>query len=158
MELQTIAMILYLLTSFAIIGLILLQQGKGAEAGASFGAGSSATVFGSSGSGNFFSRLTAVLATVFFVLAFGLTLLAKQRLGVQDVPALVEQPLLEQAQDSDIPSLDSEPVTEGDIPTLDAEPVTEGDIPTLESGSVDIPAEADVDVPAVEAEVPSTKE
>lgn len=144
MDLHTIAMILYLLTSFAIIGLILIQQGKGAEAGASFGAGASATVFGSSGSGNFFSRLTAILATVFFVLAFGLTLLAKQRLGVEDVPALIEQPGIEQVQESDIPTLDAAPASDGDVPALDA---NTDDLPTEDV----IP-----EVPATDSDVPSS--
>jgi len=142
MDLQTIAMVLYLLTSFAIIGLIMLQQGKGAEAGASFGAGASATVFGSQGGGNFFSRLTAILATVFFILAFGLTLLAKQRSGVEDVPALVEQPSVEkQLQESDIPEIETKTMEDGsDVPVV--ENPGETDIPVME----ETPAEGDAPV------------
>jgi len=52
-----------------LIGFVLIQQGKGADMGASFGAGSSNTVFGSSGSGNFMTRTTAILATCFFVIS-----------------------------------------------------------------------------------------
>lgn len=59
----------YLLLAVVLIGFILMQQGKGADAGASFGGGASGTVFGSAGSGNFLSRSTAVLATVFFVIS-----------------------------------------------------------------------------------------
>ena len=143
MELHTIAMVLYLLTSFAIIGLILMQQGKGAEAGASFGAGSSATVFGSAGGGNFFSRLTAILATVFFVLAFGLTLLAKQRVGVEDIPAVIEQSV-EQVEQSDIPTLDaSDAGNTEDVPTLDASDIPAEDVPAVETPAVDdVPVES----------------
>ena len=140
MELHTIAMVFYLLTSFAIIGLILMQQGKGAEAGASFGAGSSGTVFGSAGGGNFFSRLTAILATVFFVLAFGLTLLAKQRVGVDDIPAVIEQGV-EQVEQSDIPTLDASD-SGADVPALDASEVPAEDVPAVEAPAVeDVPVE-----------------
>ncbi len=131
---ETIVIVLYLLTSFAIIGLILMQQGKGAEMGASFGTGASGTVFGSQGGGNFFSRVTAILATVFFVLAFGLTFIAKQKSGVEDIPALVEERAV---QDSDIPVLEEAPASAGEIPTLETESSSDaGDIPTTS----DIPA------------------
>ncbi|GIX31087.1 MAG: protein-export membrane protein SecG [Porticoccaceae bacterium] len=68
---------IHLLTALLLVVLVLLQQGKGAEVGASFGAGASGTIFGSAGSWNFFSRLTAVLATVFFLTSLGLALAAK---------------------------------------------------------------------------------
>jgi preprotein translocase, secG subunit len=61
-------LILYLVVSIALIAFILLQQGKGADAGASFG-GASGTVFGAAGAGNFLSRTTAVLATIFFIIS-----------------------------------------------------------------------------------------
>ena len=67
--LYQILLIVYLLVSVALIGFILLQQGKGADAGASFGGGASGTVFGAAGAGNFLSRTTAVLATAFFVIS-----------------------------------------------------------------------------------------
>lgn len=62
----------YLLVAIGLVGLVLIQQGKGADMGASFGAGASNTVFGSSGSGNFLTRSTAVLATLFFVISLAL--------------------------------------------------------------------------------------
>jgi preprotein translocase subunit SecG len=62
-------LVLYLLVALALIGLVLIQHGKGADMGASFGAGASATIFGSSGTGNFLTRSTTVLATVFFALS-----------------------------------------------------------------------------------------
>ncbi|AOV98072.1 preprotein translocase subunit SecG [Edwardsiella hoshinae] len=62
-------LVIFLLISVALIALIMLQQGKGADMGASFGAGASATLFGSSGSGNFMTRTTGILATLFFVLS-----------------------------------------------------------------------------------------
>src|SRR5690606_34028033 len=61
--------VVYLLVAMALIGLVLIQHGKGADMGAAFGAGASATVFGSSGTGNFLTKTTTVLATIFFVLS-----------------------------------------------------------------------------------------
>ncbi|CAG9297497.1 preprotein translocase subunit SecG [Celerinatantimonas diazotrophica] len=62
----------YLLVAIGLVGLVLIQQGKGADMGASFGSGASNTVFGSSGSGNFLTRSTAVLATLFFIISLAL--------------------------------------------------------------------------------------
>lgn len=64
-----ILLVVYLLISLALIGLVLIQQGKGADMGASFGAGASNTVFGSSGSGNFLTKATTLLAAGFFVVS-----------------------------------------------------------------------------------------
>lgn len=61
--------IAYLVVAVLLIAFVLMQQGKGADAGASFGAGASATVFGSAGSANFLSRTTALLATIFFAIS-----------------------------------------------------------------------------------------
>ncbi|MEW7312449.1 preprotein translocase subunit SecG [Buttiauxella gaviniae] len=62
-------LVIFLIVALGLVGLIMLQQGKGADMGASFGAGASATLFGSSGSGNFMTRMTAVLATLFFIIS-----------------------------------------------------------------------------------------
>lgn len=64
-----ILIVVYLIIAIALVGLILIQQGKGADMGASFGAGASATLFGSSGSGNFLTKTTTFLATAFFILS-----------------------------------------------------------------------------------------
>lgn len=64
-----VLIVVYLLVAIALVGLILIQQGKGADMGASFGAGASGTLFGSSGSGNFLTRSTAILAIAFFALS-----------------------------------------------------------------------------------------
>jgi len=63
---EQIILIFHFVVAIGLIGLILLQQGKGAEAGASFGSGASQTVFGSGGGWNFFSKMTAILSTIFF--------------------------------------------------------------------------------------------
>ncbi|MCE3284318.1 MAG: preprotein translocase subunit SecG, partial [Steroidobacteraceae bacterium] len=77
--LQTLAVVFHVLLAGAIVGLVLLQRGKGADAGAGFGAGASGTVFGSRGSASFLSRTTAVLATLFFLTSLGLSYLFSQQ-------------------------------------------------------------------------------
>ena len=81
---ENLIILLHVLIAVAIIAFVLLQQGKGAEAGASFGAGASQTLFGSAGSWNFFSRVTAILALLFFLTSLGLALIAKNRAGSAD--------------------------------------------------------------------------
>lgn len=121
---EKLILVVHVLTALSIIGLILVQQGKGAEAGASFGGGASQTVFGSQGSGNFFTRATAVLATLFFVTSFGLAIVAKQQAevaGVAGVPVADEVADLPEAVKVDAP-LDS------DVP-VEAVVESAGDLP-----------------------------
>jgi preprotein translocase subunit SecG len=70
---ETLVLVIHVLAAMAICGLVLLQHGKGADAGAAFGSGSSGSVFGASGSANFLSRATAIAAVVFFLTSLGLT-------------------------------------------------------------------------------------
>jgi len=80
MELWTnIAIVVHVVIALAIIGLVLLQHGKGADMGSGFGSGSSGSLFGATGSANFLSRMTAVLATVFFLTSLGLAYLATNK-------------------------------------------------------------------------------
>lgn len=87
----SIVLVVHVLVGLGIIGLVLMQHGKGADAGAAFGSGASGSVFGASGSANFLSRTTAVLAAVFFVTSLGLSYLANGKARVptsvmRDVP------------------------------------------------------------------------
>lgn len=75
---KELILVVHVLTAASLIGLILLQQGKGADIGAAFGSGASQTLFGSRGSANFLTRLTALLATIFFVTSLTLAVLATQ--------------------------------------------------------------------------------
>jgi len=81
---QTIVLIAHTVVALLIIILVLLQRGKGADAGAAFGSGASSTVFGSQGSSNFFSRSTAVLATAFFISSLSLAYLSSQQADTPD--------------------------------------------------------------------------
>ncbi|MBB1074296.1 preprotein translocase subunit SecG [Rhodoferax sp. 4810] len=75
---QTLLTVVHLLLALGLIGLVLIQHGKGADAGAAFGSGASATVFGARGSGNFLSRTTSILATLFFLTSIILAYYASQ--------------------------------------------------------------------------------
>jgi preprotein translocase subunit SecG len=71
----TVIIVVHVLIALAIIGLVLLQHGKGADMGSGFGSGSSGSLFGATGSANFLSRATAALATIFFLSSLGLAYL-----------------------------------------------------------------------------------
>ncbi len=105
---EQIILIIHVLIAIAIVALILLQQGKGAEMGASFGSGSSQTLFGSGGSGNFLTKSTALLATCFFVTSFGLAIIAKDKANIEtrvDLPSVeaIERQQSSQANE-DVPA------------------------------------------------------
>jgi preprotein translocase subunit SecG len=89
--LQTLAVVFHVLLAVGIVGIVLLQRGKGADAGAGFGAGASGTVFGARGSASFLSRTTAVLATLFFLTSLGLTYLFSQQKAATSVVDTVTQ-------------------------------------------------------------------
>lgn len=92
--LETLVTISHVLVAVALVGIILMQRGKGADMGAAFGGGASQTVFGSQGSGNFLSKMTTILGILFFVTSFSLAVYAKQRAEVsefQGVPAAQQQ-------------------------------------------------------------------
>ena len=76
-----VIIVIHVLMGLGIIGLILMQQGKGADAGATFGGGASGSVFGAQGASSFLSRTTAILATLFFITSLGLAWLNSNRTG-----------------------------------------------------------------------------
>jgi preprotein translocase subunit SecG len=128
MQIEQIILVVHLLVALAIIGLIMLQQGKGADMGASFGAGASQTLFGSDGSGNVLTKATAWLVVLFFATSFGLALLANQKSVVVDELGLEIPPAAMEAE-APAPLEEELPVLEEDIPA--AEPVEE-DLPQLD--------------------------
>ena len=118
---------IHVMVGVGVVGLVLLQHGKGADAGAAFGGGSAGSLFGSSGSANFFSRTTAVLATVFFLTSLGLGVVADRAgkssgpesimSGVEEPPAApalegvapVAEPAAQQAGEAGVPAPQSAP-------------------------------------------------
>lgn len=105
---EQITLIIHVMIAVAIVALILLQQGKGADMGASFGSGSSQTLFGSAGSGNFLTKSTALLATCFFVTSFGLAIIAKDKAGLETGVGLPSLEAIERQEatstEQDVPS------------------------------------------------------
>ena len=77
--LQTVLLVVHLLVALVVCGLVLIQHGKGADMGAAFGSGASGSLFGATGSANFLSRTTAVLATLFFLLSLALAYVATKK-------------------------------------------------------------------------------
>ena len=82
---ELFVLIVHVLAAAAIIGLVLIQHGKGADVGAAFGSGASGTVFGATGSANFLSRATAVMALVFFLTSLGLTYFSSRKSDTRGV-------------------------------------------------------------------------
>lgn len=88
----TLVQVLQIISAMSMIGLVLVQHGKGADMGASFGSGASGSLFGATGSANFLSRSTAVAATVFFLSTLGLAYVGNQRGAPTDQPSVFDQP------------------------------------------------------------------
>ena len=135
-NLHAILVVLQVLLSISLITLVLLQHGKGADAGAAFGSGASATVFGAKGSGNFLSKTTAILATLFFITSLSLAYLASHRsgptsivdsvVGTEQTQTTEQQPatILQQPANSDLPPADEPakmdaPANGADLPPAD---------------------------------------
>ena len=135
--LYEVLLVVDLLVAIMLIGLILIQQGKGADMGAAFGAGASNTVFGSTGSGNFLTKSTAVLATIFFAVSLALgnmssgTQVEDDGLGL-DVPVAVSQPV-EVPANTDVPAATDAGVPAADVPA--AEQQQEGDVPAADDNN-----------------------
>jgi len=119
---ETLVLIIHVLLAAGIIALVLLQQGKGAEAGASFGGGASNTVFGSQGSGSVLGRATAVLAAGVFATSFVLAIFAKDRaasVGDVGIPAAeVIEAAADQAPVQELPAANNASGGTSDIPTV----------------------------------------
>ena len=111
---ETVLMLLLVLVALALGGLVLLQQGRGADAGAAFGSGASNTMFGSSGSSSFLVKATAWLAVSFFVISFGLAWFAKERAaGLQEVGVPVVADPVESSESSEPLTSDDEELDSG---------------------------------------------
>jgi preprotein translocase subunit SecG len=116
-----ILIVIYLIVAIALIGLVLIQQGKGSDMGASFGAGASATLFGSSGAGNFLTKTTTVLATLFFLISIFLGSLTANSVKQEDewsnlAPAEAAEQAAPVAADGDVPVTDNKAT---DVPVED---------------------------------------
>ena len=109
---EILILVIHVFAAFGIIGLVMLQHGKGADMGAAFGSGSSGSLFGASGSANFLSRTTAILALVFFLTSLGLTYFSSRKgdyKGVMSTPAAPAQTLPDQIPSAGAPAKDVAP-------------------------------------------------
>jgi len=113
--LHNILLVVHLLVAIGVVALVLIQQGKGADAGAAFGGGASSTVFGSEGSGSFLSRATGILATIFFITSLSLAYLSTQKVNPTSVVDTVTE------QKSDVPAaVETKPAkSTSDVPVSD---------------------------------------
>lgn len=117
-SLQVILHVVQVVIAFTLIGFILIQHGKGADAGAAFGSGASSTVFGSQGSGNFLTKTTAVLAFLFLANSLTLGYLATQM--VVEPTSIMETTsvVVEEMMETDIPAVDT---PDSDVPSIPIE-------------------------------------
>ena len=118
--LQALLLVVQVICAVALIGFILIQHGKGADAGAAFGSGASATVFGAAGSGNFLTKTTTALAFVFLLNSLALAWMAKERSVEARQLNVVEPPVIEQPVEETGAVPDEIPVDvmESDIPVI----------------------------------------
>jgi len=98
---ETLILVVHVIAALGVIGLVLLQHGKGADVGAAFGSGASGSVFGSAGSANFLSRATAILAVIFFLTSLGLTYFSTRK-GDQ-AGVMKSQPAPAKSMPADVP-------------------------------------------------------
>jgi preprotein translocase subunit SecG len=100
---ELLVLVIHVIAALGVIGLVLLQHGKGADAGAAFGSGASGSVFGSAGSANFLSRATAIFALVFFLTSLGLTYLSTRKSDQSGVMKQQSVPAPARSAPSDVP-------------------------------------------------------
>jgi preprotein translocase subunit SecG len=148
---ETLVIAIHLVAAAAIVGLILLQQGKGAEVGASFGSGGANTMFGPQGSGTVFSRVTAILTAIFFGTSIWLAMLAKGQMTVDVEEGIPSAEIIEQVQpgESDMPMIESS----SDIPvtTVNTEAPTTASMEEAMDAAME-QSQQESDIPAMDAE------
>ena len=121
---HTVFLLIHVIIAVALIALVLLQQGKGADAGAAFGSGASATVFGARGSASFLTRVTGGLATAFFITSLLLAYFAIQRaepISVVGRTAPSAQ-VKEQQEKPAVPAVPAVPAGPADVPQIPQQP------------------------------------
>ena len=151
---QTILTVFHIFLAIGLVGLILIQHGKGADMGAAFGSGASGTVFGAKGSASFLTRATAILATLFFVTSMVMAYFATQSNqpegvmeGFEQAPAIQVQ----EAPQSDIPPI---PTENSDLPAVPTMEVPAAEVEAAVSESLETVEEQAVSEEQIPAEVP----
>ncbi len=134
--LYQVIIVIHILLGLSIIGLVLMQQGKGADAGAAFGSGASGSVFGAQGSASFLSRTTAVFATLFFLTSLGLAVYGGFHTKKADL----------------IDTISTEPAVQLDVPLAQPK-AAKNDVPAAKAPEAKLPEEAIPAAPVIK-EVP----
>jgi len=134
--LYQVIIVIHILLGLSIIGLVLMQQGKGADAGAAFGSGASGSVFGAQGSASFLSRTTAVFATLFFLTSLGLAVYGGFHTKKADL----------------IDTISSEPAVQKDVPLAQPKAIND-DVPVAKAPEAKLPEAAIPAAPAIK-EIP----
>jgi preprotein translocase subunit SecG len=147
---QTLLVVVHLFVAVGLVGLVLIQHGKGADAGAAFGSGASSTVFGARGSGSFLSRATAILAALFFVTSLALAWFAMQ--AVERPETVTEETVPEEAAPvSEIPEVapeDEASAADDEVPQV---PVDAAEVP-------EVPEVPEASAPSADEELPKVPE
>ncbi len=147
-----VIIVIHVLLGLGIIGLIMMQQGKGADAGASFGTGSSGSVFGAQGAASFLSRTTAIMAALFFVTSLGLAVLNSKQGAAYD---LMNPSTAPEQEVSDMPDVDSATKTETPAATpAEQLPVTPA--PAASEVAPTAPVAKTVEAPVNQTEIKET--
>ena len=146
-SLQTILLVAQVLIAVSLIGLILIQHGKGADAGAAFGSGASSTVFGSQGSSNFLTKATAILAFLFLANSLSLAFIASKRMTAQESLMIGSDLQIEQTVE---PAAGEMEVPVGDMDL--SEMMSEEDIPEIPGAAEEVPSVSESDIPELPSE------
>jgi preprotein translocase subunit SecG len=125
---ESVLVIVHLFLAIGLVGLILIQHGKGADMGAAFGAGASSTVFGSRGAANFLSRTTGILAALFFLTSLSLAYFAMQGTEPPTLMEGVQPAAVESTPEAPSPGADDMPV----VPEVPGSAPVGGDVPEVQ--------------------------
>lgn len=126
---QSIALVIHVALSIAVIGLVLIQHGKGADAGAAFGSGASSTVFGARGAASFLTQMTTILAFCFFVTSIALFYMAANR-DIGSGSVVDGLPAVEAPAAADVPAVGSDvPAIGADVPAATDTDASVSDVP-----------------------------
>ena len=138
-NLNAILLVIQVLLSISLITLVLLQHGKGADAGAAFGSGASATVFGAKGSGNFLTRATSIIAMLFFITCLALAYIATNREAPSSIMESVVETQSMEAPAAEEATILTQPAESTDLPPIDLPPAEAGSEPQMAAPGADLP-------------------
>jgi len=128
---QTVLLAIHVLITISLVGLILIQRGKGADIGAAFGSGASNTVFGSQGSASFLTRTTAILATLFFITSLSLAYFATQHVERKSVTEITMPETESSSMEQVAPIVIEQPAMPSDVPEVPAQASDNKDVPDV---------------------------